>query len=134
MPAATITSRSLLAAAVAALLLAGCSDDAPERSTEAYCGAVQTNAAALASPALATAADVEATLALYRSIAEVAPLAVQPEWEQLLGVVETAATVVPGDQLSAQTVADAARSAEPAARRIADYTRTTCGVALPIAP
>ena len=43
--------------------------------------------------------DIEPLLELYRDIAELAPLAIEPEWDQLVTAYETAATVVPGDEV-----------------------------------
>src|SRR6187431_3173043 len=74
--------RSILSGAAALVIagsgaLAACGDD-EGRTGEAYCGTVQENLAALASPAIAAPADIELTIELYRSIADRAPAAVEP--------------------------------------------------------
>jgi outer membrane biosynthesis protein TonB len=117
-------------ACVAALLLAGlaaCSD-APDRSDSAYCTAVGANLVLLNNPAIATPADVDATIAMYRKVAATAPLAVEPEWKALVTNLETAATVVVGDPASVQKAADTARETQPAATRVSTYTAQLCGL------
>ena len=115
-----------LAAPVAALSLAACSSNPDQRSEGHYCDQVRTYLPELNTPALATAADVQHTLDVYRSIAASAPIAVQQEWETMVAGVETAATVNPSDKASVQKVADTARASEPAANRVIDYTYKKC--------
>ena len=66
------------------------------------------------------------TVELYRSIAEVAPLAVEQEWNVLTLAYETASTVVPGDQASMQLAADTIRASQKSATAIAEYTQRLC--------
>jgi hypothetical protein len=116
--------------AVAAIVLAGvgigCSDP-PDRSVAGYCGEVQANLAAINTPDIATAADIEATLDLYRMIGERAPAAVEPEWQVMIDSVETAATVVSGDADSVAIANEVALSSQAAATRIQQYTKDNCG-------
>lgn len=114
------------AVAVALTSLVACSDK-PDHSLAGYCGQVQTNIDAINAPKIATAADIEATLEMYRAIGERAPAAVEPEWQVLIGSLETAATVVPGDPESVSTANEAALSSQPAATRVQQYTQKNCG-------
>jgi hypothetical protein len=108
-------------------VLAACNSD--EGNTgEAYCGTIQENLTALASPAIVTAEDIDLTLELYRSIADRAPAAVEPEWQQLVLNLETASTVDPNDPASLQLAADTARASTSAATRVQEYTSQTCGL------
>ncbi|MEX0846515.1 MAG: hypothetical protein WD023_01955 [Ilumatobacteraceae bacterium] len=121
-----------LAAALTCVGITACGE--PGRSTERYCGEVQTNLVAIATPAIATPDDVTATLEAYRTVAAQAPAAIEPEWQVMIGSLETAATVVPNDPASMATVTDAALSSQPAATRIQQYTQQTCGIAIGTPP
>ncbi len=110
------------------LAAAACGSD-PTRA-ETYCGEVRANLATLVSPAIQTEVDIDATLELYRMLAEQAPIAVQAEWERLVVSLETASTVNPADPASVQLAADTARITESAAVRIQQYTNQICGVAI----
>jgi len=114
-----------IAAAIAAIVPA--CGSTPDKGA-AYCINIKANLVALESPAIATAADIEATLGLYRSITAAAPLSVQPEWQTVVDNLETAATVDPKDPDSMQRAADTARRSESAATRIQQYTQQNCGV------
>jgi hypothetical protein len=111
----------------AAALGTGCASDGPSKE-EAYCDTVRANLVTLEAPAIATAADIEATLDLYRSITDGAPLAVQPEWEVVADNIATAATVDPGDPESLARAAETARRSQSAASRIQQYTHEACSV------
>jgi len=115
-----------LAAPMAVVSLVACSSSTDQRSEGHYCEQVRTYLPELNTPVLATPADIDHTLTVYRSIAASAPLAVQQEWETMLAGVETAATVKPNDRASVQKVADTARASEPAANRVIDYTYKKC--------
>jgi hypothetical protein len=130
--AASAPTVAAVAGAVLALLVAGCGD--PPRSAERYCGEVQTNLVAIATPSIATPDDITATLDAYRSVAAQAPAAIEPEWQVMIASLETAATVVPDDPASMQRVTDAALSSQPAATRIQQYTQQTCGTAIGTPP
>ena len=115
---------------VCALLLAAtgaCSSDS-DRSTSAYCTAVGKDLAQLNNPAIATSADIDATIRTYQRVAKSAPLAVEPEWEILVASLATAATVDVADPASVQIAADTAREAQPAANRISTYTAERCNL------
>lgn len=107
---------------------AGCTTRTPQRTETGYCAAVEANLAELSSPSVAAQGDVSRTVALYEKLAKAAPLEVEKEWDVLTIAYQTAATVVASDPASMQRAADTIRSAEPAARTIADYTRRLCTV------
>lgn len=125
----------LLATAVVAIgagigigsMAAGCSDT-PERTEAAYCAAVGADLEVLMSPAIATGDDIDATIDRYRAIAEVAPARVEPEWQRVIEVLETAATVIPGDQASLEVAHLAALAGAPAYGDVQQYTQQTCGI------
>ena len=126
-----VSARFFLGAAtvgLAALLTAGCSDDATQRTEANYCARIAEHTADLNSPALSTDTDVSRVLTAWRSVAAAAPLAIEPEWATMVANIETAATVDPGDPASMQRVADTARASEQAANRVIAYTRDTCGI------
>ncbi len=112
---------------ISALGLVACSDD-QERTEGRYCTEVGNHLAALNTPSLTDADDVEAMLDAWRTVADAAPLAVQPEWDRLMAAMETASTVDPSDAEAMQRIADTARSNEPSANKVIDYTSTLCGV------
>jgi hypothetical protein len=114
--------------------LVACGSDTPVATDQQYCATIKTNIAELSAPKIAVTADVAATTKLYRSIAAVAPLAVNKEWATLLASVETAATLDPNDPESQQRVADTARASQNAATSIADYTTKLCGVTIGAPP
>jgi hypothetical protein len=114
------------ACALMVLGLAGCNNDKPATLAD-YCGVVQQNIAAINSPLIATQADIDAVLELYRTIAESAPVAVAAEWETMVASLQVAALVVPGDVDSVADASDAALEAQPAYTRIQQYTQANCG-------
>ena len=69
-------------------------------------------------------------LDLYRRLETLAPLAVSQEWTIVLNAIETANTIVPGDQDSIQRVAAAAYQSEAAALAIAEWAMASCEVDL----
>jgi hypothetical protein len=119
--------RRSMVCAVALLVLAACTSKS-DRSETAYCTAVGANLEQLNSPVIATANDIEVTITMYRRVARAAPLAIEPEWEVIVGNLETAATVNAADPASVQLAADTAREAQPAATRISTYTAARCGL------
>jgi len=97
---------------------------------ERFCGEVQTNQRAIVEPALATLADVDATLQLYRDIGEVAPLEIAAEWDRLVVNIETASTVEPDDSDSLQRSIASAYATERSALAVRDWLRSHCDVDL----
>ena len=53
-------------------------------------------------PRLRTIADIDTVLALYRELGDLAPLAIDADWDALVLNYETASTVVPADPASVQ--------------------------------
>jgi hypothetical protein len=114
----------------AALAFTACGDDAVERSEGRYCTEVGDHLTALNAPTLATQADIDAMVDEWRTVAGAAPIAIQSEWDTMIGALETAITVDANDPVSIQLVADTARSSEPAANRVIDYTFTKCSATI----
>ncbi len=112
--------------------LLGCSDEEPGGDAGRFCGEIAANQSQLISPQLATTVDVEALLELYREIGEFAPLAIEPEWDQLILNYETASTVVPGDPASTQSAVAMALQSEQAGARVQRWLVENC--ALDIGP
>lgn len=131
----TATSRAVvvMAAVAVSIALVGCSrGEAP--SAERFCGEVAENADALTNPTIIDNDDVGALLELYRRIGELAPLAVEDDWNQLVSAYATAATVVPGDAASEQVALAAIYSSERSAAAVHEWLRVNCAVDLgPIA-
>ena len=121
---------SLAAVGALGVLIAtatACSADGG-RAAEGYCSKVQLHLQTLNVPQIDDGADISRTIDVYRDIAASAPAAVEPEWQQLVVSIETAATVDPRDAASLQRVADTARSTRPAATRVQQYTERTCAL------
>jgi hypothetical protein len=117
---------------VGACALVACSTDKEGGDAERFCGEIAANQAQLTSPDLATSADIEPLLDLYRTIGDLAPLAIEPEWDQLILNYETASTVVPGDDQSMQTAVAMALQSEQAGARVKQWLVDNC--ALDIGP
>lgn len=136
---ATPRIRTRLGAGAAAVVVAvltpiGCNGDDEPATTGGYCTIVRDNIVAINSPSIATAADVAATIDLYRSIAAEAPLAVAEEWQTMLVNLETVATVVADDPESVIAANDAALAGQPAYSRIQQFTKATCTQDIGIPP
>ncbi len=125
-----IVSRTpVVAASVAIALLAGCSSGGDGAGdAERFCGEVQVNADRLTQPDLQFSDDIEPFLDLYREIGALAPLAIEPEWDQLINAYETASTVVPGDPESEQAALAAIFSTEKSAAAVDRWLETNCAV------
>lgn len=115
------------AAIFAAGLMTACGGNGAG-DAEKFCGQVQANAAALTQPNLQYSEDIEPLLNLYRSIGELAPLAIEPEWDQLTTAYETASTVVPGDPESEQAALAVIFSTEKSAAAIDRWLEANCAV------
>lgn len=120
-------TRAAAAVAIAGLLGA-CTGDGGAGNAERFCGEVQLNAAQLTQPNLQFSDDIEPLLDLYRSIGELAPLAIEPEWSQLITAYETASTVVPGDPESEQVALASIFSTEESAAAVDRWLETNCAV------
>ena len=120
-------------AATATVLVGACSNGA-ERSESAYCGQVAEYQTELNSPTISTPTDIGLLLAAWRSVAQSAPVAIEPEWTTMVDMMETAVTVDPEDPESMQLVADTARASETAAKRVVSYTQERCGLTIGLTP
>ncbi len=119
----------LAAAAVAVtLLISACDGNDGAGDAERFCGEVQVNAEQLTQPNLQFSDDIEPLLDLYRDIGELAPLAIEPEWNQLISAYETASTVVPGDPESEQIALASIFSTEESAAAVDRWLKTNCAV------
>ena len=118
--------------AVGAWLLVACANDGPGGNAARFCGEIEVNEAQLTAPELSTEADIVSLLELYREIGELAPLAIEPEWDQLILNYETASTVVPSDDASMQVVVETALQSEQAGARVKQWLVDNC--ALDIGP
>jgi hypothetical protein len=109
----------------------GCSsDENPAGDAGRFCGEVEANAAELTNPDLAFSDDIDPLLGLYRKIGEFAPLAIEPDWQQLIKNYETASTVVPGDDESEQRMIESALRTEKSAVAVSRWLKTNCDVDL----
>lgn len=120
------------AVAVAACLVvvtaSACGDDGGGGNAERFCGEIAENETLLTDPQLAYSDDIGPLLDLYRRVADLAPLAIEDEWRQLVATYETASTVVPDDEASMQTALAAAYQSEGAALAVATWLRDNCAV------
>jgi hypothetical protein len=97
-------------------------------SAERFCGEIEANKEALTDPQLAYTDDIDPLLDLYREVGDLAPLAIEAEWNQLVEAYETASTVVPGDQASEQEALAAIYSSEESAATVDRWLQANCGV------
>lgn len=128
----SVRSRLISCLVAGAAVLGACSDDEPAGDAERFCGEIEVNQAILTNPDLGSSAEIEPLLQLYRDIGEFAPLAIEPEWDQLILNYETASTVVPGDEDSMQAVVAMALRSEQAGARVKQWLVDNC--ALDIGP
>lgn len=126
--------RPLLATALAlvAVALAACGGDGVESDAERFCGEAIANTEAIVDPPLEDEAGVEATLAFYRVMGELAPLSIAEEWNVLLAALETANELEPGDADAEQLVAATAYASERAAYDVKVWLERNCGLEIPI--
>lgn len=126
--------RATLAAASLACCLTACDrGDGVTSDAERFCGEAAANTALIVDPPIASQAELEATLDFYRLMGRLAPLAIAKEWNTVVGALETASTVVPGDAESEQRMAITAYAAEPSAYAVKTWLQQNCGVDIPIA-
>jgi len=120
--------RSAVAAVAAAALLVGCGSGERSGDAERFCGEVKAHTRAIVRPRVRNAADVDALLVLYRDLGDLAPLAIEADWNALTLNYETASTVVPGDPESMQRVAARAYATERSAVAVHDWLMANCAV------
>lgn len=122
------TVRSSLILLTIAIALVGCDGGDGGGSAERFCGEIQLHSEQLTQPNLQFEDDIEPLLDLYREIGELAPLSIEPEWDQLIGAYETASTVVPGNPDSQQMALSAIYSTEKSAAAVDKWLEKTCAV------
>ena len=122
------TVRSSLLLLPIAIALVGCDGGDGGGSAERFCGEIQLHSEQLTQPNLQFEYDIEPLLDLYREIGELAPLSIEPEWDQLIGAYETASTVVPGNPDSQQMALSAIYSTEKSAAAVDKWLEKTCAV------
>ncbi|MEZ5218252.1 MAG: hypothetical protein R2715_17110 [Ilumatobacteraceae bacterium] len=84
----------------------------------------------LVSGSIGSREDIATVTSVYESLQAAAPIDVEQDWQRLLDLIQTAATVDLADQ-SAQADLDAqAYGAAAAAEHIADHAQTLCGLQL----
>ena len=127
MPTPSLVRRAALALCVAVTVVA-CGDEAP--SAERFCGEIEANLDALTQPDLTYTDDIGPLLDLYRDIGELAPLAIEAEWDQLIVNYETASTVVPDDPESVQRAVTEAFRSERSAAAVDNWLQETCGLTM----
>jgi hypothetical protein len=123
----TRRTRLAVALVVVAAAAAGCGGDSGG-DAERFCGEVAANKDTLTNPVLNYADDIEPLLDLYREVGDLAPLAVEDDWNQIVAAYETASTVVPGDQASEQEALAAIYSSEESAAAVDQWLRDNCAV------
>lgn len=116
-------------AVLVAFVVAGCSNDTSS-DAERFCGEIGADPASIVSPDLTDEAGLENTIARYRDLADLAPVAIEAEWRSLLDSLETASTVVPSDPESVQRAVTRAYASERAAVDVRNWVNANCGVDL----
>lgn len=125
-PPRRASALAVAAIVVTAFALSAC--DESGGNAERFCGEIAANTETLTNPQLAYSDDIEPLLDLYRDIGDLAPLAVEEDWNQLVSAYETASTVVIGDQESEQEALAAIYSSEESAALVDRWLRTNCAV------
>lgn len=115
------------------MVISACGGDAVESDAVKFCDQAEARTDMIIAPPMATDAELEATLEFYRLMGELAPIAIAEQWNQIVAVMETASTLVPGDANSEQQVALQAYATERSAYEVAVWLQRNCGVTIPIA-
>lgn len=125
----SVVTSALVAAAASAL--ASCGDDSAG-DAQRFCGEIEQHSAELFTPEIDGVEDIDPLIELYREIGEFAPLAIEPEWDQLVLNYETASSVVPDDDKSVQAATAQAYQSEKSAAAVKQWLVDNC--ALDIGP
>ena len=122
-------------ALVVALTVSGAAcggDDEPPSDAMAFCREATDHQNAIIDPPVSDTAGLDATLAFYRLMGNLAPISIAEEWNQLVVNLETAAAYDPTDPESEQLVVATAYATEPAAYDVKVWLNRNCGLDIPI--
>lgn len=119
--------RTLTAAVAAAIAVLGACGDDKTGDAAAFCADLQADAPAIMNPQVTTDAEIDAHLRTYRALAETVPLAIEEDWDVLLGAFEAANAVEPGDAEATEEARRAIYAAEPSALAVRDWVTVNCG-------
>ena len=97
---------------------------------ERFCGEIGQDVAAVVSPEITSDEQLDNTLDHYRMLADLAPVAIEGEWRDLVLNLETASTVVPGDTESMQRVVAQAYATERSAVAVREWLLVNCSIDL----
>lgn len=128
-PAADRSARHRSVAVVALVALAA-SCGGEHSDAERFCGEIATDPAAVVAPPLGTEDELEAALAHYRMLADLAPVAIEEEWRALVLNLETVSTVVPSDEDSLQRAVAQAYATERSAVEVQRWLLANCSIDL----
>lgn len=101
-----------------------------ESDAERFCGEIGQDVAAVIAPAVGDEASLSGTLEHYRMLADLAPIAIEPEWRDLVVNLETANTVVRDDPASVQRAVAQAYATEQSAVVVRDWLLANCSIDL----
>lgn len=121
--------RTMAVGLLASLVLAAGACGGGAGDAEQFCTEVGASREAILG-APSTTDEIDDFVGLYRRLGEVAPLAIDQEWEALVLNYETASTVVPGDPESVQRVMTQAVRTERSAQRVRLWLLTNCEIDL----
>lgn len=123
----------LATVAIASTIVAGCGgDDEIASDAERFCGEAAANTAMIESPPMATEAELQATLDFYRLMGQLAPIAIAEQWNDLVIAMETASTLIPGNETAEQEVAMTAYATERSAYEVKVWLQRNCAIDIPI--
>lgn len=120
---ATRTSTAFVVLVAAFLMSCG----SPARTGTNFCRQLQNELPGIAAP-IETLGDANAMVNRYKRLSKVAPLTIQKDFEALTRVLSMAASANPNNTDELQAVADAAYSANAAARNVVAWVKDTCAV------
>ena len=118
----------LVVAVSIAILGASCAN-APARSDERFCGELNTHADAIRTVPTSVE-EIPGLIQLYSRMGEVAPLAIEPDWRQLIVNLKTADGVDVKDPNAGQIVADVAYASQKSAQAVVVWAQQVCGLEL----
>jgi hypothetical protein len=118
--------RAVLATVVAVVLLASCDKGSRQ---DRFCRRLVDDQAVLA--VVPTDPDeLDAFVARYQELAEIAPLAIEDQWRTITELFEAVANEDLSDPATADRLRDRAVAATKSIDEVRAYARTTCGVEL----